>query len=230
MSSDVVLEEGKIKIVDGTLEVDRNAVFKGGLKVESNSDRATISPGRMMVDTVSANRSNAREMKSRSVEVGTATPEEPSAAGVAWVNDKHGAERIYLNGGEGAAEETGTETEGTTSEGGLIPGRIRGRWGTFPIPRRNSEAITEQLRRTRTHDERGGAPERVRVYIEGDAGSIGLGGDGVDGDLVVTDGDGETTVHINGYLGDITVKGHDQPLGAKIHALEERIEQLEGDQ
>jgi hypothetical protein len=91
------------------------------------------------------------------------------------------------------------------------------------------DAIAE-YRLQETYDERSSAPETVRVYIEGDAGSIGLGGDGVNGDLVVVDKDGETVVHIDGFEGDIQLSSMDRSVGQTIRELERRIGQLEENQ
>lgn len=220
MSSDVVLDEDTVKVVDGSLEVE-----------EGTSTREL---------------EVAEGARADHVEVGTAS-DESEAAGTAWVNDRRGVERIYLNGGLGDPETDETDEPDEPESGGgswigRIPTYVDGRWGislpkfSFRDEHRVDErhvddslgdSIAETLRARETHDEREAAPEHVRVYVEGDAGSIGLGGDGVDGDLVVTDEDGETTVHVNGYLGDVVLAELDDPVGESIRALEARVEALE---
>jgi hypothetical protein len=112
-----------------------------------------------------------------------------------------------------------------------MPWRTGDGWQNVPPEVRNRaeevENAAEEMLDEQVYDERSGAPETVRVYVEGDAGSIGLGGDGVDGDLVVTNGEGETVIHLDGDDGDIAIKGLDDAVGAKIQALEDRIAELE---
>lgn len=50
-----------------------------------------------------------------------------------------------------------------------------------------------------------------RIVVDGDTGDLTLGGDGVDGDLVILDRDGNTTAHVNGRHGNLRLggSGHD---------------------
>jgi len=225
MAADIELNEDSVRITDGTLEVDGNQGLVAGDGSRFNAN--WMKTGRVFADDVQSSK-----VRSGAVEIGTASPSEPADAGTAWVVDRHGADRIYLNGGEGgdAQEDQGSDSGGTGGSDRYVPWRGNRGWQTVVIPRERLGAdpiITYLDNLSGEQDEREEAPDTVRVYVEGDAGSIGLGGDGVDGDLVVTNAAGETVVHINGDTGDITLNGLDKPVGKKIAELEAKISDLQ---
>jgi len=246
MSSDIILEDNRVRIVDSSLDVEsavtaREGEFEHRLSVRSDESTTSITDDHVYTDRLFADRVSTDSIESDEVQVGSGNPGEHPKAGTATVNDEQGDERIYLNGGTGDSEDEsggdgsprGNGGGGGGSSGGP-PWRYGGGWQRFRIPKIKKETLDAMHEAVETQlgeqDERADAPDTVRVYVEGDAGSIGLGGDGVDGDLVVTDGDGETVVHVDGDLGDIKIDVLDEPIGETINKLEARIAELERDQ